>query len=331
MNRRERLENTIAGNPTDRVPAALWRHFPGDDQRIADFAAALVAYQQRHNWDLLVIQPASTYPVVDQGINTVWDGNITGDRTTTHYPIQRSLDWTELRSLDPQRGELGKQLAVIGQVTSNLNPEEHPLIMTVYSPLAQAARLAGPSRLLRDLRLRPDRFRSALNDLTENTLRFFQAISRTPLAGIRYVTEYADYSQLSEAEYGIFGLPYDLKLFSELSPKWWFNLLSIQGTLPMFNLFQDAPLQATQWRVTTAPPDIPQGKSLIRGAVCGGLDADTLLLGEPTTVRAACHTALSAANRRRLLLSADGTVPITTPLSNIRAVNAATQLIAGGA
>jgi uroporphyrinogen decarboxylase len=330
MDRRERLENTVAGNPTDRVPAALWRHFPGDDQRVADFAEAIVAYQLRHNWDLLVIQPASAYPVVDQGISTTWDGDPSGDRTITHHPVQRSLDWTELRSLDPQRGELGKQLAVIGQVTSTLNPQDHPVIMTVYSPLSQAARLAGASRLRRDLRLRPDRLHSALNVLTENTLRFMQALARTPITGIRYVTEHADHTQLSEAEYGIFGLPYDTKLFSELADHWWFNLLSIQGELPMFQLFQDTPAHAVQWRTTTDQPSIPQGKSLIRGAVCGGLNAETLYLEEPTTVRAASHNALAAANRRRLILSADSPVPVATPLSNIRAISSATQLIAGG-
>ncbi len=32
MNKRERLEAAIAGQSVDRVPVALWRHFPGDDQ-----------------------------------------------------------------------------------------------------------------------------------------------------------------------------------------------------------------------------------------------------------------------------------------------------------
>ena len=36
MEKRERLEKTIAGEQTDRVPVALWRHWPGDDQRAAD-------------------------------------------------------------------------------------------------------------------------------------------------------------------------------------------------------------------------------------------------------------------------------------------------------
>ena len=38
MNKRERLEAAIAGQSVDRVPVALWRHFPGDDQDPSDLA-----------------------------------------------------------------------------------------------------------------------------------------------------------------------------------------------------------------------------------------------------------------------------------------------------
>ena len=38
MTRRERLLATFAGEPVDRPAVALWRHFPGDDQRPADLA-----------------------------------------------------------------------------------------------------------------------------------------------------------------------------------------------------------------------------------------------------------------------------------------------------
>src|SRR5258705_246109 len=36
MSKRERLERTIAGDSTDRVPVALWRHWPRGDQRAPD-------------------------------------------------------------------------------------------------------------------------------------------------------------------------------------------------------------------------------------------------------------------------------------------------------
>ncbi len=32
MNYRERMENCLAAEDTDRPPVALWRHFPVDDQ-----------------------------------------------------------------------------------------------------------------------------------------------------------------------------------------------------------------------------------------------------------------------------------------------------------
>ena len=40
MTKRERLEKTIHGEEADRVPVALWRHWPGDDQRAADLVEA---------------------------------------------------------------------------------------------------------------------------------------------------------------------------------------------------------------------------------------------------------------------------------------------------
>ena len=46
MTRRERLAATVAGEPVDRIAVALWRHFPGDDQRPADLAAATLMWQQ---------------------------------------------------------------------------------------------------------------------------------------------------------------------------------------------------------------------------------------------------------------------------------------------
>lgn len=39
MDHWQRIEAAIAGQATDRVPVALWRHFPGDDQDAAKLAA----------------------------------------------------------------------------------------------------------------------------------------------------------------------------------------------------------------------------------------------------------------------------------------------------
>ena len=109
LTKRERLERTIAGQETDRVPVALWRHWPGDDQRAADLAEATVAFQRRWDFDFVKVSPASSFCVVDYGVQDRWEGHIEGTRTYIKRAVHRSLDWTELRVLDPTKGALGRQ------------------------------------------------------------------------------------------------------------------------------------------------------------------------------------------------------------------------------
>ncbi len=80
MNKRERLEAAISGQGVDRMPVALWRHFPGDDQDPAHLAAATVAFQRRWDFDFVKVTPASSFQIRDWGVQDVWTGNIEGTR-----------------------------------------------------------------------------------------------------------------------------------------------------------------------------------------------------------------------------------------------------------
>ncbi len=44
MNHRERIHAAIKNQPVDRVPVALWRHFPNDDLRAEGLAARVVEF-----------------------------------------------------------------------------------------------------------------------------------------------------------------------------------------------------------------------------------------------------------------------------------------------
>jgi len=49
MDKRERLQRTIAGEPVDRPPVALWRHWPVDDQTpegLAEFATNVTNWHE---------------------------------------------------------------------------------------------------------------------------------------------------------------------------------------------------------------------------------------------------------------------------------------------
>lgn len=327
MNKRERLEQTIAGGQTDRPPVALWRHWPGDDQRAADLARSTVEFQKTYDWDFVKVTPASSYCLVDYGAQDEWKGSMEGTRVYTRRPIDRSLDWTTLRALDPTRGSLGRQAECLQLVTDALG-EEVPVIQTIFSPLAQAKNLAGQDTLIRQMRTYPDRVHTGLNILTESTLRFIEHLKRLPIAGIFYAIQHASYAILPEDEYRTFGLPYDRKILDTLPSKWWFNIVHLHGDLPMFKFASDFKAQGINWHDTNTEPDLAQGKTLFDGAVVGGLSQwDHLHLGTPSTVKEAARAAMQRTNCRRFILATGCVTMVTTPLSNIRAAREAVESV----
>lgn len=329
MNKRERMERTLAGEATDRVPVALWRHWPGDDQRAADLARSAVDFQQQYDWDFLRVMPSAHYSVIDYGVYDEWRGAIDGRRLVSKPLVKRSLDWTEIRTLDPERGEQAKQLEALRMIVAAFPDGMLPIIQTVYSPLAQAGQIAGKELLLRHLRTHPDRLHTGLNVLTESTLRFIDALRRRGIDGIFYVMEQACYSELSEAEYLTFGAPYDRKILESLPERWWFNAIQVRGSIPMLTLASEYPAQVLNWADREAEISLSSVRISFPGVLCGGLGYQIHLHdGSPASVREAARDAILQTGGRRFILGAGDPVLLTSPLSNLRAAREIVDTIA---
>lgn len=318
MNKRERLEKTISGEAVDRPAVAIWRHFAGDDQRAADLARAILHYQYQFEWDFVVVAPHSHYSVSGYGLQEMWQGDPTGEHVVLKPLIQRSLDWTELRALDPLRGDIAKQVDALRLIGETLDSQGTPYVALVYSPLAQARRLAGDNLLIRHLRTQPDRLRTGLNTLTETTLRQIDVLRKTNIAGIYYVAEMASYDQLTAEEYLQFGLPYDSKIMGALIQRWWLNILQVTGEIPLLPLFVNYPVQVVNWHDRAGHPKLIEGRQMLRTALMGGLARiDDLRDGTPNTVRDAARRAFQEMDMRHFILSAENAALATSPLSNL--------------
>jgi len=103
MDKRERLQAAIKGEPVDRVPVALWRHFPVDDQRPEDLAAATIEFQTQYDFDFVKVTPSSSFCLRDWGVLDEWSGDPEGTRDYTRRVIQEPDDWTRLKPLDDRR------------------------------------------------------------------------------------------------------------------------------------------------------------------------------------------------------------------------------------
>lgn len=330
MSKRERIEATFRGKAVDRVAVALWRHWPGDDQRAEDLAAAHLAFQQQYDFDFIKVTPASSFCLEGWGVETCYRGNSEGTREYLRRPVQSPDDWWSLPVLDPLQGKLGQQrcpeliegLRCLRLIANGAG--QVPFIQTVFNPLAQAARLVG-ERFIVHLRQHPRALHAGLETITQTTIRFVEAVRETGAAGIFFATQHATYHQLSEAEYGEFGRPYDLRVLEAAQGQpFWFNLLHIHGHDIMFDLLADYPVQVVNWHDRETPPSLAEALGRFPGALCGGIGRwETMLRGDPAEVRAKVADAIAQTGGRRLIVGTGCVTPITSPTANIRAAREA--------
>ena len=263
--KRRRLEAMISGERPDRLPVALWRHWPGDDQDAAALAAAQLKWQQDYDWDLLKVGPDGNYSVADWGVEDRWIGHIEGTRETTYWPIQEVDDWTLLKPLEPGRGVLSRQIAALSLVRE-LAGEGVPVVATIFSPLAQAKHLAGRAAIAAHMRSHPEQFHKGLEVITESTMRFIEAAKKVGIDGIYYAVQHARYSLMNREEFSSFGRAYDLRIL-EAASDLWLNMLHIHAatscsiSLPTIRCRWSTGTTANRasafvkgWRRSAAPP-----------------------------------------------------------------------------
>jgi len=324
LSKRARLEAAFSGEAVDRVPVALWRHWPGDDQRAEDLAAAQLAFQDRYDWDFIKVTPSSAFCVEDWGVRTAYEGTTEGTRTYLERRVREPEDWGSLERLDPQRGALGRQIRCLRQIASAVG-DRVPFIQTVFNPLSVARYLSGDDALLVHLRTHPEAVRQGLATIARTTCDFVAEVMRTGASGIFLAVQHAQYGLLSAEEYERFGRPHDLQVL-EAAKGSWFNLLHLHGVDVMFDRLANYPVQAINWHDRETPPTLAGGATRFPGALVGGLRQwETIVRGSPQDVRAEAQDALAQTSGRRMVLGTGCVTPIVAPTSNLRAVREAVE------
>lgn len=318
MTHTERMRACLAGEALDRPPVALWRHFPVDDQSPDGLAAAALNFQRIYDFDLVKVTPASSFAIKDWGTEDEWRGDPEGTRAYSRTVINFPQDWERLPVLDPEKEHLAAQLACLRLITKELG-DQTPALQTIFSPMAQAKNLAGREKLLVHLRRYPEAVHAGLKTMTETTLRFLEEAVKTGIAGIFYAVQHAQYGLLSEKEFAEFGRAYDLQILEAVG-ELWLNMIHIHGEEVMFEQFLDYPAQVLNWHDRDTPPSLKRAQELYQGALCGGLQrTQTMVLGDPESVRLQARQALEATAGRKFILGTGCVLPTIAPHGNIMA------------
>ncbi len=331
MTPRERVEAAVQGERPDRVPIALWRHFPRDDQTAEGLARATVEFQRAYRWDLVKVTPASGYPAEAWGARLEPADNPEGTRTYLQRPVRRPDDWAALPELDPDANPvLSRELRALALVREALrrDGDDAPVLQTVFSPLTIAKQLSG-ELLQEHLEAHPDAVRGALETIARTTARFARRCVEAGADGIFFATQLASHDALSLERYEAFGLPFDLRVLGAIRERGaWPVVLHLHGTRPMFELIEHyAPyVHVVNWHDRETPPSLDEAQALFQGAVLGGLHRSrTLPHGSPEAVRREVLDAVERTRGRRLIVGAGCVAPVTTPPENFRAAREAVE------
>jgi uroporphyrinogen decarboxylase len=315
---RERLETCLSDRLPDRVPVALWRHFPVDDQTPEGLAQSVLLFQRTYDFDLVKVTPSSSYSLKDWGVHDEWRGSAEGTRDYTHRVIHNPGDWARLPKLDPRKGHLAQELECLRLLLKELG-ETTPIIQTIFNPLSQAKNLVGGQELLVHARRFPEALHTGLQTIAESTRLFIEAVSETGIAGIFFAVQHAQYGLMSEEEYDLFGRAYDLQVL-EPAEQMWLRMLHLHGMDVMFDQFLDYPVNIMNWHDRETIPSLSKAQSQFKGIVCGGVSQDTLVYGTPEQIRTQALEAVQATFSQRFILGTGCVTPIIAPIGNILAV-----------
>jgi uroporphyrinogen decarboxylase len=321
MTRRERILAAINRQPVDRVPYAFWRHFPKVDRSSAGLAQATLRFHERYGSDFIKITPAGGFAVEEWGCVESQEERPDGHRPCAQCAVRDGDDWKKIRPLDPEAAAgWVDQLEVVVRMGFDRRIGDAPVVPTLFSPLSLARKLSG-QRLNADLRDRPQQVKDALEAITETIVRFADVALREGVSGIFYSIQAANRSLHSDNEYAEFGEPYDRRVLESVRDTSILTIVHCHGDSLMFDRLARLPGHAWNWDDRATPPALDEGKSLVTGAVIGGLHQwRTLRDGTPDEAVAEARDAIAQTSGVGLVIGPGCVLPMNTPDANVAAV-----------
>jgi uroporphyrinogen decarboxylase len=321
MSRRERLQAAINRQPVDRVPYAVWRHFPTVDRSPAGLAQATLRFHERYGSDFLKITPAGGYAVEAWGCVEAEEVLPDGHRGCASCAVKDADDWKRIRPLDPTSAEgYGQQIETIIRLGFDRRIGDAPVLPTLFSPLSLARKLSG-ARLAEDLRAHPALVRDALEAITDTLVRFADVALTEGVSGIFYSIQAASRSAHAEEVYAEFGEPYDRRILESVAGRSILTIVHCHGDALMFDRLARLPGHAWNWDDRRTAPTLADGQQRVPGAVIGGLDQWAILRdGAPEAAVAQAQDAVVQTGGLGVIVGPGCVLAMNTPDDNVAAV-----------
>ncbi|MEE8354314.1 MAG: uroporphyrinogen decarboxylase family protein [Candidatus Bathyarchaeia archaeon] len=348
--RYERVMAAMRGGIPDRVPWALWGHFPAvpflkyyswekanrDGEESARAHLALLRSLD-HKMDLLKVTPFYRFMACQWGSKFRWEDNDESP-PTIDVAVKSPGDWEKLWVLDPRK-ELREALRCVEILSKELYGM--PFIYTIPSPIVQALHgVSDPERVYTDMAENPDALREGLETITQTTIDFAKEVMAEGASGVFFGIGGGGgeiWSRMTRGQLEEYALGYDKRVLEAVSdaPIKLLHICSARGEDPQKDggymeegWFKNYPVDAINWDDTLFTP-VEKAKEIYGDKFCiiGGIDRKKALLeGSPRKVEEAVKDAIERAGRGGGFIIGPGcTLNANTPLENYNAVARAVE------
>jgi uroporphyrinogen decarboxylase len=266
MTRTERVAAAVNGDEVDRIPVCFWHHFsPGGSGRaMAD--ATIHFFDQEFDLDIAKVMPDIPYPFPQRS-------------------IQQPNDWRLFEPIDPAQSRFFRERAESVALIRDVLGMETPVIMTVFSPLAEAMYAARDRELfLAHLEEQPALIHEVLSTIALNLNNHIRDIIAAGADGIFFSVQ---------------GITSVLHVHGEK------NL--------MFDLILDYPVQVLSWSDRLAGPSLREVRVKTSKALMGGWNEfGPLSQGPIEQIQAEALDAIAQTGGRKFILANGCSVPDDT-------------------
>ncbi|MBX6342328.1 MAG: uroporphyrinogen decarboxylase [Thermomicrobiaceae bacterium] len=295
MTKTERVWAAVHGEDVDRVPVCFWHHFrpEGSGRKLAQ--ATLDFFENTFDLDILKIMPDIPYPFPRRAVRTL-------------------DDWRLIEPIDPARSRYFTQRAVAIRALRDEVGYDAPILMTVFSPLAEAMHVAESRDLfLQHAAERPAVVHEALAILAENLRAHIRACIDAGADGVFFALQGCTREIMSPEQYREFGRPYDL-LALQGGIDGWLNVLHVHGERDLlFEEVLDYPAQVLSWSDRIAGPSLREARALTSKCLMGGWNEFGALANGPVEkIREEAEDALRQTGGRKFILANGCSVPDDT-------------------
>jgi uroporphyrinogen decarboxylase len=311
VNKRERVQAALHGEPVDRVPISFWGHHYVAENSAAGLADETVRRAREFDWDYL--KPQSRAQAFAEMWGLAYTASPAADRkyTTTRVPLEGAADLARLQPADPTTGALSEQIEALRQIRAAVGSDV-PIIWTVFSPVMIARYLlpGDAAQVVEIARSDPAALAAGLEAISETLSDYVRACLDNGADGIFYATNLANRDLLTLDECARFQRPYDLRVLAAGAAAW-FNVMHICRQEALFDAFTDYPVHAFSWALAPGNPSLAEGHRRTGKASMGGIPHTFDGLG-PSNVADFARAAMRDMDSRWLLLAPDCSIGIDT-------------------